>query len=440
MKKYIFVIPCLIFHLAWGQTTYQINQLIDSALINNKLLQIKSYQIKEKQAELSAMNQLRLPNLTLGGSYMYNFTPLRLQMDAGSLGSIPIPGLPISIPLPMEDVNEVIGNKQNIIAGGILAVPLTQQFKINNGSNVKKIEVRIIETEQQQTANKIKHAVEQLYLGINASRWALEALDAKIELAQEELNYIQTAIESEKAIPTNYYGLKAALADEKQQRLKKYAELMNLLNKLNHLTQLNLLIEQISDEAITIAKENTLQNYISLAQSNPDYQMAVLTQQKASQGVNAAKNSYIPDLSLVGGYMYQYGIDYINSNFAMVGVNLKWSINDVFKNKKEQNQREAQYEQARLFAENTQAEIERNITAAYNEMMVAKDLVDVAGEALEYRTRNYQSHQERYDAGLINKKELVKIKQEFIKVKSDFYAAQLNYQVHLSRLQELTGN
>lgn len=436
MKKIFALIPLLLSQLTFAQS-YTLQQLIDSALVNNQLLQIKDFQIKEKNAGFKEMNLLRLPNLTLMGSYMYQFAPLRITMDEGALGSVTAAGQ--TIPLPWQSINQRIGNYHNAFAGAVLYQPLTEQFKIANGANVKKIELRIIETEKQQAAHKVKHGIEQLYLAINATRWALKAQDAKVELAQEELNYIETAIESEKAIPVNYYGLKAALADERQQRLKKEMEVLNLLNKLNQLTGLDLSADQISEVPAIVGTEKPLQEYIQMAQNSPDYQLAALNQQKAMEGIRASKNSYLPDVGIIGGYIYQYGMDYINSNFAMLGVNLKWSINDIFKNKQEQNQREALNQQAILFKEHTQKDIEQTITTAYNELMVSKNLMVVVEEVLQYREQNYQLHQERYEAGLINKKELIKAKQEYTKAHSDFYAAQLGYQIQLSKLLELTG-
>ena len=436
MKKILAFVPFLLINLAYGQQ-YSMQQLIDSALVKNKLLQIKDYQIKEKQAGFKEMNQLRLPNLTLMGSYVYNFTPLRVKMEEGDLGSVTTQGQ--TLPLPWQSVNQRLGNYHNVYAGAILYQPLTEQFKITNGGNVKKIEVRIIEVEKQQAAHKIKHGIEQLYLGINATRWALQTHDARVELAEEEVNYIETAIESEKAIPVNYYGLKASLADERQQRLQKEMELMNLLSKLNQLTGLNLSAEQISEAKASVGEEKTLPEYIQMAQNSPEYQIAALNQQKAMEGIRASKNSYLPDVGVVGGYLYQYGIDYINSNFAVLGVNLKWNINDIFKNKQEQNQRESLSAQANLFKEHTQTEIEQNITSTYNQMKVSKNLITVVEEVLEYREKNYQLFQERYEAGLINKKEMIKAKQEYTKAHSDFYAAQLGYQIQLSKLKELVG-
>ncbi len=438
MKKLLMLIPSLMVSLTWAQT-YTMQQLVDSALINNKLLQIKTYQIKEKQAALASTNQLRLPNLTIMGNYMYNFTPLRVNVPAGALGSTPIPGLPISIPIPFENVNQVIGKNNTVVAGAILYQPITEQFKISNGTNVKKIDVRIIEAEQQQTAEKIKNGIQQLYLGINATRYAITAIEGSIELAQAEVDYIQVAIESEKAIPMNYYGLKASLADEKQKKLKKEAELLKMVNTLNQLTQLQLTANQISDQVVSFPEEETLSNYVAKAQNSPDYQIAYLNQQKAIEGIRATKNSYLPDLGVIGGYMYQYGIDYINNNFAVLGVNLKWNINDIFRNKQEQHQREALKAQATLFAEHTQSEIEQNINTAYQELMLAKQLILVAEEVDEYRLLNFEMHKDKFDAGLINYKELVKTKQEHTKAKSDYYAALLNYQIHLSQIRALTG-
>lgn len=438
MKKIFIISACLLGFSAFSQQSITVQQAIDSALIRNKIIQIKALQSEEKQFAKNELLIRRLPNLTVMGAYTYSLIPTELTLKAGTFGPMNVGPLPLPA-LPTADVTRELAVDNLFIGSAIVAQPLTQQFKITNGVRIQKIEQQIVNEEKHKLVLQVKQGVEKMYLAILIKQKEIETAEANVRFASSDLKFTEDAVAADKAISANAMGLKATLLDEKQKLLKLQMEIENLLTDFQVLT--GLAVPATSFQPYEVVKNDvrTLEEYKTLSQKNPDFQIAALQLQKSQEAIKASKNSYIPDLSLIGIYAYQNGIEMLNNNHAFIGLNLKWNLSDMLINKQQQNQREGLEKQAKLSLEFTQEQANKTIETLYRKRQQSLDLLEVTKEVLAYRKQELQIVSNKLEAGLTTPKEVDSVSAKLAKAEADFYSAQLNYHLIQTDLNVLIG-
>lgn len=418
---------------------FTLKQLTDSALVNNRLLTIKSLQIDEKKAKIKEDNIKRYPVVQVNSGYQYNVNTGELVIPQGSFGSLPLNENTI-IPLPGKDESFALGQHNVFNAGVSVYQPVTQQGKIKTGIDIAKTDVLLTEKEKQKTTLQITQAVERLYYGMLINQKQKEEARAKLELAQLRLYDVESALMSGKTVEVNKAGLQASIADEEQNLLKLDIQQEDYQEDMKRLTGLQ-------DDAVTLAEvsaETDVASPLSQYQenatgSNIDLQIASLNRTKAQLGVKAAQQSYLPDLGLIAGYSYQKGNILFPNNNPFVGVSLKWNLQDVLANKQVLNQRKHVVMQAEENIAYLHEQINSDISKAYRRIHQSEKLIAVAQKAVQYRTEEMKIQTDKQAAGLNVKADLLQIRSQLAKAEADLYSARLAYRLAVSDLNVLSG-
>jgi outer membrane protein len=156
-------------------------------------------------------------------------------------------------------------------------------------------------------------------------------------------------------------------------------------------------------------------------------------------GIKAARQSYLPDLGFVGGYLYQRGNSVMPHDNPFVGVNLKWNIQDVLANKHVVKQRVLLSQQANENLANTRDQLNTDVDKTYNKIIQTKNLIAVAQKAVNFRREALKIQLDKSAAGLNTKVDLLNAQSSLAKSESDLYAAQLSYRLALSDMTILEG-
>ncbi|HEY0608856.1 MAG TPA: TolC family protein [Chitinophaga sp.] len=419
--------------------SWSLEQLKDSALRNNHALAIKQWQVKEKREKIREDEIKKYPSATVNGNFLYNFNLGEITIPAGTIGELPLSPTN-TVLLPNTDKNFTVGEHSNFTIGMLAYQPITQQAKIKTGLEIDKTDVALTEKEQVKISLQIKQAIEKVYYGTLITQKQLEEAEAKLALARSKLTDLENALLAGKTINADKAGLQAGIASEEQNILKLNIQLQDYMGDLKNLTGIN--ADSLKLQAIEPATQqiDVLDQYKSAASSsNTDMQIARLNQSKALLGIKAARQSNIPDLGLVGGYSYQYGNPIFPSHIPFVGVNLKWSLQDVFSNKQIVKQRQFQLKQAEENIQYTQQQMNNEIEKAYRKIEQSQALIAVAQKALFYQKEAYKLQEDKQAAGLNVKTDLLNAKSLLAKSEADMYAAQLSYLIAVSDLKILTG-
>ena len=419
--------------------TYSLKQLTDSALKNSHTLTGKDWQIKERTARMAEDKIKKYPSLTLNGNYLHNFILDRITIPAGTIGDIQLsPGN--NALLPNTDKTFKVGKYNTYLAGVNVYQPITQQLKINTGIEVDKQDLALTEKERQKMSLQLKLAIEKLYYGALIARKQLEEAQAKLELAQTQFDDVESGLLAGKTIEPNKSGLQADIADQEQTILKLHIQVGDYISDLISLTSVNadsLKLEEVEPMVYTVDPVHT---YLSAAMSgNTDLQMANITKSKALLGIKAARQANLPDLGLVGGYMYQSGNSILPTDNPYMGVSLKWNLQDLFSNKAIEKQRQAQARQADENIAGTKLQLRDDVEKAYRKMNQSLALISVAQKAVTFRRQEMKLLEDKQAAGLTLKQDLLIARSQLAKSESDLYAAQLSYRMAISDLNFLTG-
>jgi outer membrane protein TolC len=78
----------------------------DLALQNNHLLNVRKYQVEEKQQKVNEDRVKLLPVVAIGGSYQYNTNLPSITVEHGIFGTLPFGGVFYPLP-PVDEIIEV---------------------------------------------------------------------------------------------------------------------------------------------------------------------------------------------------------------------------------------------------------------------------------------------------------------------------------------------
>jgi len=420
----------------------KLEDAIDLALQNNHLLNIRRYQVEEKQERVKEDRVKFLPTIAIGGSVQYNSNLPSITVEQGRFGTLPFNGMYYPLP-PIDEIIEV--GEHNVYNAGVAVYqPVSQIGKIYAGLQYSNTELQIAQTEEARAAFQIKQGVEKLYFGLLIIRKQIEEAIIKVALAETKLNDIQNAVTAGKTTESNMYGLSASMADEQQNLLKLkiqyddyFADLIQFTG-LDPTDSLELQPVQVKNYKATISAIDT-----SLGQArskNNDLKMALLNKTKTEYSIKASKYSYIPDFGLLGGYTFQEGSDIYPRNNAYIGASIKWNLQDILSNRAVQNQRIYLKKQAEENLMNIVEQVSRDIDKAYRKLNQSTQLIHVAEKVVEYRRADLKIQSDRHISGLNLESDLLSAKAAMAKAESDLYAAQYNYRIALSELKILTGD
>jgi outer membrane protein len=432
---------CCSTHILRAQeiTRYSLRQLTDSALRNSHILAGKDWQMKERSARIAEDKIKKYPSVNLNGNYLHNFILDRITIPAGTIGDVQLsPGF--NALLPNTDKTFKVGKYNTYLAGVTVYQPITQQLKINTGIEVDKQDLALTQKERLKMSLQLKLAIEKQYYGALIARKQMEEAQAKLELARTQFDDVESGLLAGKTIQPNRSGLEADIADQEQNILKLNIQAGDCISDLISLTGIpadSLELDEVEPIVYTV---DPVHSYLSAAMSgNTDLQMANITKSKALLGIKAAKQANLPDLGLVGGYMYQSGNSILPADNPYVGVSLKWNLQDLFSNKAIEKQRQAQARQADENIAGTKLQLRDDVEKAYRKMNQSLALIGVAQKAVTFRRQEMKLLEDKLAAGLVLKQDILTARSQLAKSESDLYAAQLSYRLAVSDLNFLTG-
>ncbi|ARS37550.1 TolC family protein [Pontibacter actiniarum] len=417
--------------------TLSLQEAQDLALEQNRLLRIAREQVEESEQKVKEAQSRQYPLVYATGGYTYNGVTEDVVLPMGALGVYPNS----NIFVPQTDI-PILESKHNLIMASALAMqPITQLGKIRTGVKIAQTDVKIAEAKAAQAAQEVKQGVEQLFYGLLLAQKQQEEAQANIQLTEAKLYDVESALLAGKTDEVNKIGLQAALADEQQKLLVIQHQVADYTYDLNQLlglpTDTGLRLDGVQEEEVPL---QPLEEYLQLAQTvSYDVRIAEHTSQKAAYGVNAAKKDYIPNVNAIGGYTHQSILNVLPENNYFFGVQANWNIIDFGRRKAVLKQRQSQQRQAELNLENTREDVTGRVEQAYRKVQQARQLVAVARQAVQYREQELKLKQDRFDAGLILKKDVLESQAALAKSEADLYAARLGYRLALSDLQAMTG-
>jgi multidrug efflux pump subunit AcrB/outer membrane protein TolC len=409
---------------------------IDLARRQNSALKISYQKIEENRQRMVSARSKYFPQLSNETSYMGLSDKQLVTIPAGSLGTVPGLG-----PFPDSDTTIDQGSNLLFISSTTLSQPLTQLFKVHEGHAVAKAERAIAEMDARKTEDEIIFSVHQLYYGLLIAQKQKEAAQALLSAAQEGLRESEDAVRAGNLLQVAVTGSRVQLLQGRQALVAAEIQTADFTLELNDLLGLPLetvLVPAAIDDPLPAP--NTLPEYLRQALAhNPELESAKEAVAKAGHAERAARDEYIPDISLFARHIYQDGSPFIASNIGMFGMQMTWNIFDWGNRRGLVGQRRAQMAQAEENRKRTGQRVTVDITKAFRKLEQTRTMLDVAKEMLKLQRENLRLTADRVKAGTVTAARQAEAVAAVRKAELDELQAALGYRLALAELDRVSG-
>ncbi len=426
-----------------------LNQSVDSAQNNNRLIRIFQYRIINAQGKLTEMKSHYYPRVILDGSFAYNSDP-NIRLKKGELNRsieelINIEWIDELItdyfPIPPKDMIILYGQDFFVKSNLGLYQPISQLTTINTGRKVAETDLLISEIEKENIVSQIRLGITELFYGILIEAKNEEYARYDVEYTKAEYYDALNASEAGEILPIDVLALEAEIHEKegellqiqnkKEQYLLTFGQMVGLDDPMVPVPQL---------DSISLSFPAPLPDYQRLAsENNFELGIADLTMHKANLGITAARKVYIPELTAFAQYNYNYGIPLFPESYLLAGLNLKWTLVAAGERKALVNQRNALFMEASEDFQFKTRQIQNEVRSSYLNIVYAQKLIITAQKALNARLEEYKLAKDAVEEGEALPSIFLQSRADLAKAEADFLGAQLNYQIMIAKMKRLTG-
>jgi outer membrane protein len=180
--------------------------------------------------------------------------------------------------------------------------------------------------------------------------------------------------------------------------------------------------------------------YVTAAmRSSPDVQEAEALVTKATHGVGYAKASYIPEIALFGGHVYQSSLPFFPKNTIMFGAIGSVTLLDFGARKNTLAERNAQLNAANRNLERVRGKVRGDVEAAHRKLARAFEMAELAREALGLRTEALRLRVVSTDAGLGIPGDQSEAGGDRLEAELNVIRAELGYRLARAELEQAAG-
>ena len=404
-------------------------EAVDLALKGNSALKIARLKVYEKGKKVASASSDYFPHLSNYTWYM--------GMSSSQLVSIPV-GL---VPVPVERSIAGQGSSTFFLNGTVLAQPVTQLLKIHEAVGIARSDQCVAEADAKKAKDDVILAVHQLYYGLLIAKTRKAAAEAGLAAAREGLREAEHAVVANNLLEVGKIEAQTAVLQNKQSFLAANIQIADLNAELDQLLDLPLDTQlELSDPGPPEGPVESHDYYLQKALSqNPAVQAAKASVAKAHGGVNAAREAYIPDVTLFAANTYQQGASLLNQNIGTFGVTMSWDIWDWGKRNDVIGEREAQLSQAEENVHRVHDEVTVELDNAYRKLDNTKSMMEVAREALELQKERLRLVSNRLKTAAISYAKYEEAVAAVKKAESDDLQSRLGYELAVAELNRIAG-
>jgi outer membrane protein TolC len=396
--KHVFLIALIAAGTAWGAESTRPPLTLDAALglalQQSKAAQLGRLKVDTADAELKGAQRLNFAQVHAYGASLYVKDPLEVKVGRGSLTSVlngagPALGLgSLNVTeFPTNDVSLARGSRTPSVGSLSVVQPLTQLWQIGSGVRAARAAVAEAHRESEHINAKLKVAVEELFVGLQVESHRLREKEAMLAWQERRLYDAETAQKSGELLDDTVLGLQAAVIESRSQLTRSRQDYARLSLQLADLIGRSGSDDLVVAEDLPRRDDHPLSYWTAQAANNPERLIAAATLEKATAGVRAARQAYIPEVSLVGGVVRQDGIPLAARDNAMAGVTLSWDVFDFGRRHAQVSRALSQRRAAEVNRDRLEEDATRQLRLAYQDLVFADEQIALARQALAFRHR-----------------------------------------------------
>lgn len=427
----------IFIHIANGQERkLTVQEAVNLALHQNHAVKIAHYRLEADRQKLRGARSTYYPKVTNESTFLHLSDLQRVEVPAGSLGSIPG-----SVNLPMSNVFLPQGKETLETSGTEIAQPLTQLIKIHDANKIAAADVEISEASLQATSTDVVYSVHELYYRILTTQLQRKAAGSQISASDEVLAENAEQLKNGSLLQAAVLESRAKALAARQELLTADMQLSDLTTQLNDLLGLPLDTKLVLDPVIDFGaevptRETALQTALK---NNPEVQQAITELHKARAAQGAAKAEYIPDITGFARYSYQNGVSFVDHNFGTFGIHFNYDLFDGGKRESLVRERNEETLEAQENIERVKEEVGVRIAKVYDRLATTRSMVDVAKESLAAFEENSRLVEDQFRQGKVLPSSVDTSRAQTLEAEAGVLTAQLEYLLAQDELTRILG-
>jgi outer membrane protein TolC len=410
-------------------------QAVELALKQNSVLKIGREKVTETNEKIVSARSQYFPQLFNNTKYVALSDRQLITIPAGSMGNI------AGIPFPDKDIGINQSKSTILYSETTLAQPTTQLFKIHEANQIARADRGIAEAELKRSENETVFAVHQFYYALLVAYKEKDAADALLTAAQENLRESEEGVRAGNLLDVAVTAARANLLQSRQALIVAETRISDVTSELNDLLGLpsDAILEVDETSLPELSEPLKDQAYDQAHARNGELLAARETLEKSHHAVRAARDEYIPDVTLFAKHGYQDGAPFVVKNMGFFGVELSWNIFDWGKRKGEVGQRVAQQSQAEENLARIDKRIGIEIDKGYRKLERSKKMMDVTREALSLWRENARLSENGLKAGTVTAAKHAETIAALKKAEMEELQASLEYRLAIAELDKTIG-
>jgi outer membrane protein TolC len=361
--------------------TLTLDAAISMATANSHVMRMAGARVQERAAAARGARAELFPMLRAEAQYQGSTGNSSIEIPAGVLGEDAS-----GSPFPHQNKRIEQDGSQVFFSSVTMSQPLTQIFKIREGSLAARAALMKSKADERGTAMDVALAVEKLYLGTLVAQRKQDAAAALVVARRALLTDAERQSNTGMGLEVKVSEARAGLLDAEQSYLTaeisaedRQAELMQLLG-MSKDVGLRLTMPEAQGSL------GSLDEYLSRATDrHPDVAAASADLEHAMRGLRATKADYIPDVAVYAKHSYQDAVAFLPGNSFSAGIRASWDVLDFGRRRSAVEQRVASQRLAEENLANTRETVAVEVEKAYRNAVRAERLVSVARQSLEAR-------------------------------------------------------
>ena len=449
MKHLILITTLTVAVLCPAQITSTAPLTLDEALAlalnQSKAGQLGRLKVDTATAELQSAQRLRYPQIHAYGAATYLNDPLEVKVGQGSMTSLVNDttsslGLGLTVPqFPTQDLTLARGTHTPRMGSLMVAQPLTQLWRLNSGVRAAQAGVAEARGESAHIDAKLRLAVEELFAGLQIEARRIAEKQATLAWQERRLRDAENAQQTGELLDDSVLGLRAAVIQARSELTRTRQDKARLSLQLADLIGRAGADDLIVAEQLPAREEHPLAHWTAQAVNNPERVIAAATVEKAAAGVRAARQAYIPEVSLVAGGYAQDGIPLVAKNNAIGGLTVSWDVFDFGRRRADVSRATSQRRAAGVNRDRLEEDAARQIRLTHQDLVFADEQIALARQAVAFRQRAADLAHQSFASGLALERVALEADALLRKADADLTGALCQRHVALLRLYFLAG-
>lgn len=413
-----------------------VDQAVTNALANNRTLKITALQLDETKQNYLAFKTHRYPsfNTYVFGSQV--LTPFSFTVQAGQFGTYAATG-----PIPAVNTPITTGQVFTTYVVGTASQPLLTLYKINTAIAGKGLSVDMAAQQLVGKKQSVVANVRETYYTALECADGIEATQASIK-QYEELERISTQYVAEQVVlKSELLEIKAKLAQEQLALLKLQDQLATAKDGLNNLMgrDIHTPFQTAPAAELSPAEDNLPTAESTALEQNSDIQEAGITIKQAENMVKQARLKYLPDLDVSVHYLSPFGVNFVPTNVAGLGLEFNWEPWDWNRRKHEVNEKTIKVEESKVNLDETKSQVLLNVDKEFREVHEAQVAVAVAAAARESSREKLREVTEQYGQKTKLLRDVLQQQASVEKANSEYKEALASFWSARAQLQKAMG-